>query len=514
MRGISYLAFLAVLLCGQSRASTVYTCVAGDNSAEINAALASTSVTLIGRCHVANQINVPQDECLVGDIGDATIDVDSDFNPSAIGVITLIATSQNNLARPCLKRLRVYEHFPPDVTAKATAAVAGSSTLTISGATGQIAVGMYAADPVNPAALPWGNYGAYPSNYVTVTNIVGSTITLSSPIGAAIASGESVNFASPRAAFAPLGSCSGNTPGSSPCKYPWAIYGYNVRNPYLDEIFVEQAWNGIYLHGTSTAHMGYALASAFNIGLDVDGIHNFPQFDDYEFWNFGAANVNPSPAPNYYALQNVFYDGATVAANIGATDGGAFGHIQSWTGKVNLTSTFSFANFGDIMLDGNNANLSVANCFWAQIGRLYSTKSAGSAGTPLSVAANPACRVLISNIYLPLTQTAISLSSGSLSISGGYLWDGIVGSASSFVSQTGGNLFIANTMLDGGSPSTGHTWLTQTGGSINFVGNPFVFKPAPNGGTALSLVDNAANNVGANGWNAWTFTPPGPLGTY
>ena len=493
-----------------------------DNAAIINAGFSGNTNQYVylpaGTWHIKSPINVPSNgtNCLVGAPGWGTIiDVDMDFSPAATGVINFTQASTLQSNKPCLHNIKINEHLPPDITATASAATSGATTITISGATGTITNSMYVVDKTTSAAIPIASGGALTGvagTAYTVGGVAGNVITLSRAIAANVNAGDEIHFAQPRSGFAALGTCNTQIAGGAPCQYPWVVYSINGANSLdLDYIQFPNAYNGIYIRAASQFHLGFIQGAVFNIGLDVDNVHNFPQIDDYEIWGFDI-----SPSLGYYAIQDNYYDGNMVAANIGATDGAAIGKMQIWSGQLNFTSTFSWAQIDELMLDGNNANMNINGCLWAQIGKLYSTKGVQSAGPPYINMAATNCRISIGDLSIGNSRGPfITQSAGTFRVASGYVWDGIPGnSAGPMISQTGGHMFLDNMIFDGGSAGTSHTYIRQTGGDLNFNNNTVIMNFVT-GGVMLSLTDTALNNVGAsNQFNGWGFTPPGTIGLY
>lgn len=494
-----------------------------DNSTIINNAFSKTipgsgslpSVYLpAGTYHVANSINVPPGQCLVGDGWQTIIDVDMDFSPSANGIIVITPTGNARDVKPCLKNLTINEKLPPDISVTASAASAGASSITVSNASG-ITNGMYVLDITHTAAIPNGLAGTP----TTVTGVVGNVVSITPNLVGNVTSGDTIQFAKPRSGFAALGTCNTSVAGGAPCQYPWAVYANGNQNMDIDYLFLPKAYNGIYQRG-GTFHFGYIQISAFNVGIDIDNSHNFPQIDDYEFWNFditptpGSANLGPATA-----LSNIFYDGSTVAANIGATDGLAAGKFQIWTGIVNFTNNFTWASFDTLMMDGSWTNFNVNNCQWFQIANFYNTKGSNSTGIPINFTpSSGACRGEISNLHgtnSAVGYNFLKVTNGWLHINGGYIWHGIPGASPvDEISQTGGILNLSNLVFDCGSIGTGATYIRNNGGTLYFTNNNFTC-PANGGGTVgLTSTDIAGNIVYGNNWNGLTFANPGPLGIY
>jgi hypothetical protein len=498
---------------------------AADQSTIINSAFSQTipgssgkpNVYLpSGSYHVTNPINVPPGQCLIGDGWSTIIDVDMDFSTSASGVVVVTPTSSPNDVKPCVSGLQIFFHLPADVVSTVGAASSGATTLTVSNPStlAQLKVGDYVFNNTTPSSIPAGT-GVAPT---TITSISGSVITITPALAGNVTNTDQIHFNRARANFKPLGSCNTVPSATShgyPCQYPWAIYDNGAQNMDVDKVFVSQAYNGVYIRG-QTFHIGYLEVGAVNIGLDLDDCYNFPQIDDYVFWNF-TLNGGGSSGTVSRAIDNVFYDGHTIAGNLGETDGVAIGKWQVWTGQTNFTSRFTWGNIDQMMLDGDFANLNVANCQFFQVAQMYSTKSGLSSGIPLNFApSSSSCKATFSNVNMGSVAqyNNIKVSNGSLQILGGNIWNGITGTTTSEIYQTGGKLEISNTTLDCGGIAAGATYVQQTGGELKFQNNKFTCVPNAGGTVGLSATDNAANVVTGNVWNGLTFANPGGLGVY
>jgi hypothetical protein len=490
---------------------------AADQSVVINGALqllSGSSSSLVnvylpaGSYHLKYPINIAPGQCLIGDGTSTVLDVDMDFSPSATGIVVVTPTSANLDISTCVKNIRIYEHLPPDITATASAATTGDNHIVVSGATGTIVGGMYVYDATHPAAIPVANN--HPAT--TVSSVVGSTVNISPNLVGDVTAGDTIWFARPRTDFANLGTCSTTTVGGRPCKYPWVIYNNGLKNFHIDNILYPNAWDGVYQRGSSF-HFGYVEGMAFDVGLDIDNVANSSAINQYMFWNFDIAAAN-TPTPTI--LMDVFYDGSTVAANLGRLDGTYIGAFQSWTGAINFTSNFTWASFGSLELDGNFSNMNVAACRWLQIANFYTTKNEDQVGAGILM--NPSlandCHITISQAFVSTSSplSLIDMRAGELYINGGYL--NFPQAVPSFVTQSGGILGIHDTNIHAGVLSSGVVFVSQSAGSIQWQNNMILSSPVAGNTIALSLTDDPLNKVSGNLFNGWAFTPPGPLGQY
>lgn len=461
-----------------------------------------------GTYHVTNTINLGNNQCLFGDGWQTIIDVDMDFNPSATGVI-VVAPGNNAYTEPCIKNLQINFHLPPDITATASAASGGASSITVSGATGTITNGMYVLDITTTNAIPF--TGASNFQATTVNSVSGGTIGITPVTNAAVNSSDVIHFASTRSAMTALGTCSTTTPGGSACQYPWAIYCASCNQDNIDGVLIQGAYNGVYNQG-GAYHIGFLAVGAINTGISLGNSFNFSSIDSYSFWAYG---FSPGNNPTSAAFASNFYDGNTIAASLNETDGFIASKFAVWTGKVNITTSFSWGHFNSLSIDGNYANLNISTCQWLQIGQMYTTKGTISTNPAIAMSAS-GCRVTIDSIkatYANGSYSWMTISAGTLSVATGVITDNeTTNSPTTFINQTGGVLYIGNTVIENGSLGTGVTWLTQTSGSVGLVNNKFI--SSPNSSTAFSLTDVANNLVLGNTYNGWTWSAPGHSGRY
>jgi len=482
-----------------------------DSSAAINAAAALSVGGVIqnvilpsGTFLISNQLNIGSptaSQCLVGQGWGTVLHVTVAFNPSANGVVNLSGTSLNNV-QPCVKNLQIQFDQPTDLQTTASAGtIAGSNIVTVSSTAG-IANGMIVVDVTHSSAIPNTlNNGvlALP----TVTNISGNLVTISQNVSSpGISSGDQIDFAQPRANFASLGSCSSSS-GQSGCKYPWAIYaGSNVNSPYIDNVQIRGAWNGTYIRG-SQFHIGTLYTGAFNVGIDIDNCYNFPSVDNYLFWNFGINDGNAQQS----ALSLNYYDGSTVAANIGRTDGISWGALQTWAGIVNIETSFTFGAIHQLFLDGANADINVtaSQAGFLMVGEFYSTKPSQTYGSPVYVNANSAFDVEIANLNISSASpynTAVILAGGILGLKGGYMWDGQQASIP-MIKQQGGVLRISNMAFDAGASRT-DTYILQSSGLMQLgTNNAFIQSPGT-GAVGFSSSGGTYREDAQIYWNGWT----------
>jgi hypothetical protein len=427
--------------------------------------------------------------------------VGPEFPPGALGVI-LIQPNAGDAgpgAQPSVCDLRIQFQQPPDFSTTLSGVTAiGSAVITVASAAG-IQVGYYCRNITNSGSLP------YQSTMPKVVSIAGNTITLDRTATIAMGVGNVMQFAANRSQAVPLSSAPTLNPGAPAIMYPWAIYAgtYPAQSVYFDHILVGGAWNGIYIRG-STFVLGQYFVGCLNVGLDIDQCYNFPRLEHFQLWGWGFGNSRA-------AMLGVYYDGQTVAMNIGRCDDFCADIIQSWCGIVNLTSTWSWGHIGQLKLDGSNANLNILGTGWVQIGLFY--KTGGQDGVGVPVVQSGACKTNIDSAFFSVAQNnaTIALSAGYLTIAAGYMWNGVVG-VNPAINVTGGDLSIGQMRFDSSAARTVR-YIEQSGGSVRVSNSAFIIAPGP-GGVGFQLTDAARNSINNVDMNGWAITGAGPLGTY
>lgn len=512
-----------------------------DSTLAINNAANSGGTVYLpaGVYHVTDSINIGNtltSQCLVGDGWGTIIDVSTDFNPAALGVVRILTpNTANSLKRPCVKNVQFRFHQPQDATAVTSQASASGNTITLASVPAGVTTGTIVYDATANGRIPsFLSAAGGVQAITTVTGIAGNVLTLSQSV-TSVASGDTINFAQPRGSFTTLSVGCSLTAGAPGCKYPWAIYNNVASGADFENILIAGAWDGIWQH-SSTFRVENVYVMALDTGLDIDNCHNFPQISDYEMWNFGTnAKFTQDFQNGGPAFDQVFYDGNTNCANIGATDGLAGASLQCWTGKLNLTSTWSWGAFSYIELDGTNANFSNAGTAsgFTQIANFYSSKGGQQTTTPIQVSSG---NVSISNIHT--TQSAksgvwsggaanISVTGGRLAIAGGYIWAGNTATVND-TSVSGGVLEISHTEFDMGSGcgALGNAgYISQSSTGVLRMDNNWFSKSCVSLGAGKGITfgsDNTGNWVrNTSSWGAgWTVVgpsgtfPSGPVGGY
>ena len=494
-----------------------------DSAAAINAALATGHDVWIpgGVYRVTHAMTVgaaTRSQRLSGD-GDATIiQVNSDFDPAALGVF-IILPAAGNYAQPnaAIADLRISFAQPADIGTTATLASAvGATSITVASAT-SIALGQCVVDFTHYDALSNANSATHPvAQMIIVTGIAGNVISLSAPVAAqGVSAGDTLYFGMTRATSAIPGTGTA-IPGGTGVRYPWAIYAAAPANGFrLDGIWIDGAWNGVYYRGSAPV-WGDVWVGALNIGLDMDACADFGHVDSYKFHAYGWGGA--SAADQGWARVQSWYDGTTVAANLGKLDGTTFDAILTFNGMINITPNFSWAQIGTAALDGNNANLNIlsAKAAWLLIGNMYRTCNAGQATPALNMAPTANMQLNISNLEMACScgAPAIQVTGGGLYITSGLFWYGSGGVGCPAISLAGDNHSIGQMRLDGG-PASGFPYISHTAGGLQISGVYFVQPGA--GRVGLAVTDNVRNAIQGNvlnGWSAPSLTLANPLGMY
>jgi hypothetical protein len=416
------------------------------------------------------------------------------FSSSALGVILINPAAYNYEARAqaSVCDLQILFQQPPDFSTTATGGTGvGGTTVTVASVSGAH-VGSYCVDSTNSGALPGGAITP------KVTGIAGNVVTLDRPTVGVISVGDVILFAGNRSQAVTLSPTPSLVPGSPAIKYPWAIYTPLSQSIFIDHVLVSAAWNGIYIRGSSFV-IGQYFVGCLNVGLDIDQCNNFPKIDHFMFWGWGIP----------YAMSGVYYDGQTIAANIGACDGLDCDSLQSWTGIVNLTPNWSWGSFTKLGMDGDNANLNILSTNaggWVQIGKLYKTGGRNSTnGVPFVV--NSPLTVSIDDILLSVAPNSpgITLATGVLRIAGGSMWNG-VGNGYPMIQVTSGALSMDQMRLDAAASKT-DAYLVQTGGSVRVSNSAFLTPPVA-GTRAFVLTASPRNSIANVDLNGWDGTLP------
>jgi hypothetical protein len=301
--------------------------------------------------------------------------------------------------------------------------------------------------------------------------------------------------------------CTTGADGSG-CKYPPAIRVATADRFRLANLRIEAAWDGI-VNAPGNNLGGFWLDNleigALNVGLAIDSGKDFCHIRGFHFWPFGIGEN---------LFKGVYSDGNTYAAQIGECDGLSVVDFTTFSGRVVLTSNFSWGIFTNLMLDGDNATLEVMANKWAQLQGVYTTGTATGANRHCQIdigAGN--MRTVITNLFsldsgAGRTGSALCVAGGTVSLSGVP-----VGAGTTAIRQTGGSLSARSVTLQLGGGAWTVPIVSSTGGTLIFQNNDF--SPSPGDVGAVSIAtDSAGNAVNGNQFNGWKSTPPGNLGAY
>jgi hypothetical protein len=377
-----------------------------------------------------------------------------------------------------------------------------------------VAVGDYVVNRTDNNVIPLNHVtepSATPSEGTKIAKIAGRTITLSRAVvtdaGHGVQEGDIISFAHPRAGLRTLAQgCSTNTPGGPGCKYPWAIYGNGMGLPDIERIFVEGAWDGLFLHGdlsngnSCELHVRDVHVGALNIGLDIDDIACGGYLNDFTFQADGLFLPNMTVT----AFGEIFYDGQTVAGNLGKTDGLSVINFGSFEGKLNITSNWTFGEMTNVDMDSPLAVFNWAGGF-GPISNLRTSKFVVSGGGPVVTNAS----IIGDDTPKPI----VSATNGSQPvIIGGTLSIGQSGARSVTV-DSGATMHLTGLLIGGpGTDWAGALIQALNNSAIDYRNN---YMTTGGSGIGLSITtDSQWNVVKGNAWSHATFTPPGQAGAY
>lgn len=290
-------------------------------------------------------------------------------------------------------------------------------------------------------------------------------------------------------------------------QYPPAIYGVGVPRCQIDRVRISRAWDGLDLTGnTGGSYLGRIEVGALNKGLQIDGALDFFHGESWHFWPFGMSGSD--------LYTNVYSDGATVAAEIGAADGLSVDKISTFRSKVVFTAgptPLIGRNIGVLQIDGDGAVL-VHEGRNTTIGEMYSTKGSGSVP---DILVKTGGRLLINRVQrIGDTSTdAIRVEGAFLQIGGGFISQGENDQRAILVS--GGRLQLSDVYLSLPAQNRTVPFIECTSGFIAVKG-----CEAPNDsytGPVVSITsDNAQHQVVDNNFGTRSLTLPAgaKLGTY
>lgn len=316
--------------------------------------------------------------------------------------------------------------------------------------------------------------------------------------------GLSVHFQQPadqgsRSNFLPLSGGCTSLPGGSGCQYPPAIYNTSARVK-IDNVQIQAAWTGIYYH-SDAPRMSDINISALNVGIDLDNSRDFGYIYHFEMHNaFGLCGFFVGDCN----LNNVYYDGNTYGAKIGAADGSNFSDFRFWRTRLVLTNNFSNGNFSNISMDGNNASIRVdhTNDWGARFTGGYTNGSAVGGDTDCSLDVRGGL-VTVSGMQLNAGPLGLCVDGGTVNWSGGIIRT--LDPATDAVHLKSGVLSITGALITTATtgPYTISPIRQEAAGALHFVGNKYLNAPVSGSVPALALQDNADNYVADNNFGTW-----------
>jgi hypothetical protein len=449
----------------------------------------------------------PKSQELRGDGLSTVLLIDRRFDPTVTTGVIVLTGGASNGVRPAVTDLTIRFVQPNDVATTATVtAAAGTNTVTVGSAAG-ITVGMAVLNRTHTASIPSLTYFSAVTA-TTVTNITGNVLTLSANIVApGVSSGDALQFATTRANFKTL--AAGGSAGTlgQGIAYPWGIYCDTGQTILIRNVMMQMAWNGIRVRSSGFT-IANVLMSALNVGMDIDQCFNFPSISDYRQYPWGSSAVG-GPQD---ALLGTYYDGSMIAATIGETDGLAVNNFQSWGGQLNLTANWTWGSFTNVMMDGDNANFNVTSTRgvqgFVQISNFYSTKGTNTKGDPIYINTSNGFRVFINTFHLisssPDYSGIVLVIGAALSISDGYLFNGITSTGPMVHVSDDSRLFLHNVALDA-FPGHVNDYIVLDGASASATLSNCRFPTPPGaGGTGVRAVGVAngvyVDNISLNGW--------------
>jgi hypothetical protein len=480
-----------------------------DSAPAINAALATGEAVWVptGKYRLLSGVSLGAAQMLYGDGVGTVLQFDSDFDPAAPGMI-IITVPGNPITQAhrhaTVRDLLLDFTAPAETITTATAAAAvGDLTITVA-SPANIRVGFYAANATNTGSIQRNFTNALGTKVVSV---VGNVVTLDTPVRApGVSSGDQIQFAPSREQYMPLGSAS-NLAGGTGTQYPWAVYNNGANGFTINNLFVRGAWNGIYQRGDAF-DFRHICVGAINVGLDVDQCYSFPSLINYRFFNWGLEG--------HSAGIGSYYDGTTIAANLGECDGLSCVGFQTWQGILNLTPTWTWGSIVNLMLDGDRSLLNVrSGPGFLMVNNCYSTKTGATLGVPFTIDTGGTVRFGNLHTTNGTANSTMQVQRGFVHINSGNSFNGITTPGMPAFNVTGGRLFVGGGMRFAAAATINGINFANSGTGVLQVQNVSFDTPA-GGGVGFQITDNIANSVRDIVWNGWTITgiPAEPLGRY
>jgi Pectate lyase superfamily protein len=325
-----------------------------------------------------------------------------------------------------------------------------------------------------------------------------------------------ITFAQPstqasRANFLTLAQGGTSGPGGSGIMYPPAIILTASNRFRILNLSISGAWDGIInppAHNIGGFIIDNVEMGALDCGLSIDNVLDFGHIKGYHFWPFGL---------NAGALYTgVWPDGNTFGAKFGVNgqaNGITLTDFTVFQGRVSITNAATWIHAANMMMDGNNATLEIANCAWVLLSNLYFSGSASGANTNAQLTVGGG-HVFATNLWSTTTTLPnIIITGGRLVLSSANVQQGT--SSVSMISQSGGSWLEVSDCSLGANPGPWTVPLINvTSGTVLFHDNRMENASIGDVGMLVITTDGPQHSVAGNYWNGWKWTPPGNLGNY
>lgn len=308
--------------------------------------------------------------------------------------------------------------------------------------------------------------------------------------------------------------CTSGTGGTG-CKYPAMIYtptGYNGRHRIWN-VNCFLTWRCIEDHSAHGIYIAHVRDGSLDQGITLDHGLDFGVVDDLEHWGF-AQNINAPPDAAIYS--GVFKDGNTKLLVVGQLDGTHFTNIRTFTGRIQLTSDYTWGHWDNISMDGDNSTFELTSSINPGVimSDFYATGGASGANSHCSLDIMGGT-IFATNVSIQPQKKGLCVASGStVTVTGGsFIADNTVADdAQSPIQQTGGNLDISTVILQHNSGTYTQPTIKQTGGCLQAHG--IFFRDARTNSGGIGVTDAACNDISGNYLNGWTLTGTGSSGNY
>jgi hypothetical protein len=281
-------------------------------------------------------------------------------------------------------------------------------------------------------------------------------------------------------------------------KYPPAFY-INAQPRFLiDNIRIENAWDGITITGNSGGgYIGFIEVGALNKGLQLSGAADFMHGGHWHFWPFGIVDKGT-------LYNSVYSDQTTIAAELGNNDGVNIDSISTFGCRLvmlNSASTVLPVHLGMFQCDGNGSGLRSLGGH-IKVGLMYSTKL--NTSTAASVYASGTAEIEIGQLRLSTSSTVPDINtfdSSVIKINGGTLQLSQPGAQP--VRTDGGTIILDGIRFEPLATNYSQPHVVQAAGVLQLKN--CTWSPAAGlTGTGVSFVSDDTNNMletcALNGW--------------